>query len=44
METFESPSDKSCMEFDASGNIVKAAGFDVDPEAQGINEKMQSPY
>jgi hypothetical protein len=43
METFESPSDKSYMEFDASGNIVKAADFDVDPEAQGINEKFKRP-
>jgi hypothetical protein len=42
METFESPS-KSYMEYDASGNIVKANGFDVDPEAQGINEKFKQP-
>ena len=43
METFESPSDKSYMEFDASGNMVKAADFDVDPEAQEISEKFKRP-
>ena len=41
METFESPSDKAYMEFDASGNIVKAGDFD--PEAQEINEKFKRP-
>lgn len=43
METFETPSDKSYMEFDASGNIVKASDFDIDPEAQGISEKFNRP-
>lgn len=42
METFESPSDKSYMEFDPAGNIVKA-DLDVDPEAQEMNEKFKRP-
>jgi hypothetical protein len=43
METFESPSDKSYMEFDAAGNIVKAAELDVDSEAQEMSEKFKRP-
>lgn len=43
METFESPSDKSYMEYDASGKIVK--GGEYDPEALGIsNEFKRPPY
>jgi hypothetical protein len=43
METFESPSDKSYMEFDAAGNIVKNTDFDSDPEGQVIDEKFNRP-
>ena len=43
METFESPSDKSYMEFDAAGNIVKTTDFDSDPEGQVIDEKFKRP-
>ncbi|KAG6856949.1 hypothetical protein H0H87_011935 [Tephrocybe sp. NHM501043] len=43
METFESPSDKSYMEYDAAGHIVKADSYD--PEAQVIsNEFKRPPY
>jgi len=43
METFESPSDKSYMEYDAAGQIIKNDNYD--PEAQGIsNEFKRPPY
>ncbi|KAF8068973.1 hypothetical protein FPV67DRAFT_1652344 [Lyophyllum atratum] len=43
METFESPSDKSYMEYDAAGQIIKSDNYD--PEAQGIsNEFKRPPY
>ncbi|KAG6850091.1 hypothetical protein H0H93_001224 [Arthromyces matolae] len=41
METFESPSDKSFIEYDASGQIVKADTFD--PEAQVISSEFKRP-
>ncbi|KAG6915509.1 hypothetical protein DXG01_011134 [Tephrocybe rancida] len=41
METFESPSDKSYMEYDASGNIVKSDSYD--PEAQVISSEFKRP-
>ena len=42
METFESPSDKSFMEYDTAGNIIKTSEFDA--EAQGINHEFKRPY
>ena len=51
METFESPSDKSYVEYDAMGNVVrspsdvKEGAYDVDLEEQGIrNEFKRPPY
>ena len=45
METFESPSDKLYMEFDAAGNTVKTTDFDSDPEGQVIDKKFKRlPY
>jgi len=41
METFESPSDKSYLEYDAAGNIVK--GDSYDPEAQHISNDFKRP-
>jgi len=41
METFESPSDKSYMEYDAAGQIVKSDSYD--PEAQGISDEFKRP-
>lgn len=40
METFESPSDKSYLEYDASG---KLKGDAYDPEAQGISDEFKRP-
>ncbi|RDB29960.1 hypothetical protein Hypma_014176 [Hypsizygus marmoreus] len=43
MDTFESPTDKAYMEYDASGQLVKTDNYD--PEAQGIsNEFKRPPY
>ncbi|GLB42280.1 hypothetical protein LshimejAT787_1102950 [Lyophyllum shimeji] len=43
METFESPSDKAYMEYDAAGELVKSDSYD--PEAQNIsNEFKRPPY
>ncbi|KAF9467908.1 hypothetical protein BDZ94DRAFT_1305083 [Collybia nuda] len=41
METFESPSDKSYMEYDASGKIMK--GDEYDPEALVISSEFKRP-
>jgi hypothetical protein len=41
MDTFESPSDKSYMEYDAAGNIVK--GDNYDPETLGISNDFKRP-
>lgn len=41
METFESPSDKSYLEYDASGKITKADAYD--PEAQVISDEFKRP-
>lgn len=43
METFESPSDKSFVEYDAAGKVVKSDSYDH--EAQVIsNEFKRPPY
>lgn len=43
METFESPSDKEYMEYDAAGHLIK--GDNYDPEALTIsNEFKRPPY
>jgi len=41
METFESPSDKSYMEYDAAGKIIKGDNFD--PETQVISSEFKRP-
>ncbi|KAG6841501.1 hypothetical protein C0991_010359 [Blastosporella zonata] len=41
METFESPSDKSFMDYDAAGRIIKSDGYD--PEAQVISSEFKRP-
>ncbi|KAJ7668017.1 hypothetical protein B0H17DRAFT_1088372 [Mycena rosella] len=41
METFESPSDNSFLEYDAAGNITRGERFD--PEAQVIADEFKRP-
>jgi len=41
METFESPSDRSFLEYDASGKITRGEVFD--PEAQIISDEFKRP-
>lgn len=41
METFESPSDRSFLEYDASGKITRSDTFD--PEAQVITDEFKRP-
>ncbi|KAJ7143294.1 hypothetical protein C8R43DRAFT_571340 [Mycena crocata] len=41
METFESPSDRSFLEYDASGKITRGETFD--PEAQIISDEFKRP-
>jgi len=41
METFESPSDRSFLEYDASGKITRSETFD--PEAQVITDEFKRP-
>ncbi|KAJ6557935.1 hypothetical protein B0H19DRAFT_1291226 [Mycena capillaripes] len=41
METFESPSDRSYLEYDASGKITR--GQEFDPEAQVISDEFKRP-
>ncbi|KAJ7449142.1 hypothetical protein B0H11DRAFT_337760 [Mycena galericulata] len=41
METFESPSDRSFLEYDASGKITRGETFD--PEAQVITDEFKRP-
>lgn len=41
METFESPSDRSYLEYDAAGQLKKGDVFD--PDAQGISDEFKRP-
>jgi hypothetical protein len=41
METFESPSDRSYLEYDPSGKITRGDTFD--PEAQVITDEFKRP-
>jgi len=41
METFESPSDRSFVEYDAAGTPMKENSFDI--EAQGISAEFKRP-
>jgi hypothetical protein len=41
METFESPSGRSYLEYDAAGKITRGETFD--PEAQAISNEFKSP-
>ncbi|KAH7887017.1 hypothetical protein F5I97DRAFT_2020529 [Phlebopus sp. FC_14] len=41
MDTFASPSDRSIMEYDAAGRLVKKDEYD--PEVQVINDEFKSP-
>ncbi|KAJ7269624.1 hypothetical protein C8J57DRAFT_1508781 [Mycena rebaudengoi] len=41
METFESPSERSYLEYDAAGKITRGETFD--PEAQAISNEFKSP-
>ncbi|KAF8162465.1 hypothetical protein K438DRAFT_1985114 [Mycena galopus ATCC 62051] len=41
METFESPSERSYLEYDAAGQITKAERYD--PEAQAVSDDFKRP-
>lgn len=41
MDTFESPSDRSFVEYDVVGNVVK--GNQYNEEAQGISDEFKRP-
>ena len=44
METFESPSSREYVEYDAMGNVLSKASPDYDPEAQAIRDEFKRPF